>query len=169
MADIHYTKGKATPLDKVLEQLKDGEYAPEPEDFHQPEVRYRAANRCPKDGHWYKPGQFRPWNINQDKHYKKTTASVREVYAYICRRSRPTKKKPTRRYISISIAEIARDLEICNKTVKRSITTLLSLFLLRRWHRGYPGSGSSRYEIPASLAQIRLWRIPRKKRWRKNQ
>ncbi|HDY88598.1 MAG TPA: hypothetical protein ENH82_10890 [bacterium] len=169
MPNIRYTKGKATPLKKVLQQLQDSEHAPEPEDHHQPEIAYRAANRCPKDAHWYKPGQFRPWNINQDKHYKKTTASVREVYAYMCRRSRPTKKKPTRRYISISIAEITRDLELSPITVRRSITILLSLFLLKRWHRGYPGSGSSRYEIPASLAQIRLWRIPVKKRWRKNQ
>lgn len=169
MNNIRYTKGKATPLDKVLKTLKHGEYAPEPEEYHQQQAAYRASNRCPKDARWYKPGQFRPWAIDEDKYFKKTTGTVREVYAYICRRSRPTKKKPCRRYISISIAEIARDLHVSTKTVERSITILLDSYLLRRWHRGFPMSGSSRYEIPASLAQIKLWRIPVKKRWRKNQ
>ncbi len=169
MNNIRYTKGKATPLDKVLKTLNHGEYAPEPEEYHQQQAAYRASNRCPKDGHWYKPGQFKPWAIEEHNYFKNLTRAERNVYSYICRRSRPTKKKPTRRYISISIAEISRDLDLSQITIKRSINQLLFIFFLRRMHRGYPDSGSSRYEIPASLAQIKLWRIPRKKRWRKNQ
>lgn len=169
MPNIRYTKGKPTPLDKVLKQLKQDEYAPEPEEHDQHQSIYRASNRCPKDARWYKPGQFRPWAIDQDIDFINFFRSDHKVYAYICRRSRPTKKKPCRRYISISVAEIARDLDLSERQVRYTLTKLLHLRFLRRWHRGYPLSGSSRYEIPASIAQIRLWRIPHKKRWRKNQ
>ena len=169
MPNIRYTKGKPTPLDKVLKQLKQDEYAAEPEEHHKQDAIYRASNRCPKDGNWYDPGHYRPWAIDRNKDFYHYTRAERNVYHYMCRRSRPTWKRPCRRYLSISIAEIARDLDLSEYWVGCIIKKFIKHRLLKRIFRGYPDRGASKYELPASLAQIRLWHIPVKKRWRKNQ
>jgi len=114
---------------------------------------------APKKHHWYKKEDFKPWRIHEDPGFFALTPKEKFVYFSLCRRSSLTKSGSGRRYAQVSTLTLAKDASFCERTVRRAVKKILHSRLAIRWHKGTTSTGPSRYELPASIAQIIYWRI----------
>ncbi len=130
---------------------------------------------------WYKPGKFYPKNIGMDGAYQRLSPTGKKIYRHLGTKSYLTKQQQRRRYVCITNQQIADHVKCCKRTVQYEIKKMLKSRLLIRWFMGCSGvrnvqAGSGpvrslgaqaagtgpqapRYELPASSAQVILWRI----------
>jgi hypothetical protein len=123
------------------------------------ETKTDLPKTCPKKKAWYDPMNFFPWRAGDDVGFQALSKTEQEVYRQLCKHSYLTKKNYRRRYIAITNDELAKKSNCSEKTVRVAIDKILKSRLAIRWHKGTSQTGNSRYELPASLAQILFWRI----------
>lgn len=121
--------------------------------------RRDLPGRAPQKALWFDPEFFRPWRIDDDPGFRNLSIAEKHVYDVMCRKSYLAKNIPRRRYVAITHEELARLSHCSKRTVIVAVKKILKSRLALRWHKGTTDSGGSRYELPASLNQIKYWRI----------
>jgi len=114
---------------------------------------------APRTYLWYAPATFVPYRIHEDAAFLDLTPAGRRVYLAMCHHSSLTRKSKPRRYLTATAGMLAEWAYCCSKTVDRAMPAILGSRLALRWHKGSSFTGASRFEIPASLAQVVSWRI----------
>ena len=115
---------------------------------------------------WYLSGRFFIREIEHDPTWQRLPECAKKILRWVGWHSYLTKKSPTRRYFYYTNRQIAEQIGYRERWVKHCMGLLRRGRFIRRWYRGDSGTtttlGRPRppvHELPASLRQIRYWRI----------